>query len=112
MRDFFHDLAAAFLAGLAASAGLFAALFIAGFLIQSFQPRGGLIYARGGMLITGSLGLFVCAGLMIRPRDNGKLRGNPQWTRRFHTFGLLPVVGIVSLAILALACWLDYVLYF
>ena len=57
MRDFFHDLAAAFLAGLAASAGLFAALFVAGFLIQSFQPRGGLIYARGGMLITGSLGI-------------------------------------------------------
>ena len=35
MRDFFHDLAAAFLAGLAASAGLFAALFIAGFLLPT-----------------------------------------------------------------------------
>lgn len=112
MRDVFHDLAAALLAGLAASAGLFAVLFSAGFLIQSFQPRGGLIYARSGMLITGALGLFVCAGLLIRPLDGRKLRENPQWRRRFRAFGLLPVVGMISLTVLALACWLDYVLYY
>ena len=46
MRDFFHDLAAALLAGLLVSAGLFAVLFAGGFLLRSFQPRAGLIYAR------------------------------------------------------------------
>ena len=112
MRDFFHDLAAALLAGLIISAGLFAVLFVGGFLLRSFQPRAGLIYARSGMLITGALGLFICAGLLIRPPDGGKLRKNPQWARHFRVLGLFPVVGTVSLTVLALACWLDFVLYY
>lgn len=112
MRDFLHDLALSALLGLAVSAVLFAVLFTGGFLLQSFRPREGLAAARSGLLVTGALGLFICAGLLIRPQKGEQIRENPQWKQRFRVFGLLPVIAIVAVVVLALACGLDYILYF
>lgn len=112
IKAFFHDLGLSALLGLAAAAALSAVLFAAGFLLRQFQPREGLVFVRGGLLITGALGLFVCAGLLIRPQKGGKLRENPQWKQRFRLFGLLPAVGTAAIVMLALASAVDYVLYF
>lgn len=112
MKNFLHDLFLSVLAGIAVSAALFAVLFPAGFLFQAFQLREGLVFARSGLLIVGALGLFVCAGLLIRPQGGAKLQENPQWKRRFRLFGLFPVIGTASVSALVLASGLDYFLYF
>ena len=112
MKSFFHDLGLSALIGLSAGGVLSGVLFIAGALLRHFQPREGLVFVRGGLLVTGALGLFVCAGLLIRPRKGEKLRENPQWTQRFRLFGLMPVVGTAAIVLLALASAVDYILHF
>lgn len=112
MKDFLHDLALSLLMGLTAAAVLTAVLFTAGFFLRQFQPREGLVFVRGGLLITGALGLFVCAGLLIRPQGGAKLREDPRWRRHFRLFGLFPVTACAAVVPLVIASVLDYMLYF
>lgn len=110
--DFLHDLTAAVLMGLAAAGGLAAVLLVVGLLAAGGQLRAALVTVRGGLLIVGALGLFICAGLLLWPRGNAKIRDSARWQRRFRLFGLFPAVFFIDAVILAMAAVIDYYLYF
>lgn len=107
-----HDLGTALLIGLGGAAILFVVLLLVGTAVNGFQLRSGLVVVRGGLLVTGALGLFICAGLLIRPQKGEKVSESPSWRRRFHALGLLPVTAVVALVLIAVASVLDYWLYF
>lgn len=112
LRAFLHDLAVAVLAGLAVTAGLFVLFFLAGLLLNGFGLRAALVVARGGLLVTGALELFVCAGLLVWRRGGEKIHDNRQWKQRFQVVGLFPVLLVTAVMVLTAASLLDYYLYF
>lgn len=107
-----HDTAMAAAAGLVLAGGLSLVLLLAGLVFNGFDFRGALVVVRGGLLVVGAFDLFVCAGLLLRNRDNGKLRDNKTWNRYFKVFGLFPVLILTAVVLLTAASLLDYYLYF
>ena len=107
-----HDFGLALLAGAVGGAVLLIVLLLVGTAVNGFQLRQGFVVARGGLLVTGALCLFVCAGLLIRPRKGEQVSESDGWRRRFRALGLLSVIAIVAVVLIAMASVLDYLLYF
>lgn len=107
-----HDLCLAALAGGCVAAAALVVLTLVGTALNGFQLRQGLVVARGGLLVLGSLSLFVCAGLLIRPQSGQKLTERPAWRERFRLFGLMPVLAVAAIVLILTASVLDYGLYF
>ena len=110
--ELLRDFGLALLIGAALGAALLAVLLLAGTVLNGFQLRQGFVVARGGLLVTGALGLFVCAGLLIRPQKGRQVSESAGWRRRFRALGLLSVIAAAAVVLILMASVLDYLLYF
>lgn len=112
LRAIVHDAFLSLMAGIVLAGGLSLLMFLVGLLAHGFDPLGALVTVRGGLLIAGSLELFVFAGLLLFNKDSRKVRDYGQWARHFQSFGLIPVLVITSVVVLTAGSLVDYYLYF
>lgn len=112
LRNAAHDAGVCLAIGAVVALAAVVILTVIGALAGGFQLRPGLVAARGGLLVIGSLHLFVCAGMLIRPKTGEKLVGSPAWRKRFRCFGLTSVTGLLGVELILVASVLDYLLYF
>lgn len=107
-----HDVGVCLAIGAAVALAAIVVLTLIGTVVGDFQLRQGLVTARGGLLVIGSLHLFICAGMLIRPKTGEKLVNAPAWQKRFRSFGLTSVTGVLGVELILVASVLDYLLYF
>lgn len=112
LRNVAHDLAFTLILGAAAAIAALVVFTVIGTVAGGFQLRPGLVTARGGLLVLGSLCLFVCAGMLLRPKTGEKWTQSPAWRRRLQCFGLTRVSAVIGAELIAAASILDYWLYF
>ena len=111
LRAVLKDIWCAVRFGAMVAAILFVVFLVAGLLLNRFSFGAAILLVRGGLLVSGALALFVCAGLNLWSRGKDKITERLQWKRYFSVFGLFPVVLIVGIILLAVAIVVDYCLY-
>ncbi len=111
LRAVLKDIWVAARFGAMAAAVLSLVFLAAGLLLNRFSFGAAMLLVRGGLLVSGALALFVCAGLNLWSRGNDKITDRLQWKRFFSVLGLFPVVLIVGIVLLAVAIVVDYCLY-
>lgn len=107
-----RDAGKALLLGLAAAAGVFLLLFVAGMVSHSFSVLAGLDLARRGLFIVGALALLVSAGALLLPEKAATVREKDGWAAHFGQFGLFGVLFCAAVAVLAVAGVLDGLLFY
>lgn len=111
MKKILHDLLKAFTFGVGSAAIAFVLLFVLGLLFGANAVDSGLEAAKDGLLLIGSLGLFVVAGMIItrgkNPREFADMEG---WRRQFAVFGPEAVIAFFCFAFIVLASVADWLL--
>lgn len=89
-------------------------LWIAGFLTGGLRVLAGAKAARTGLFIVGALGLFVLAGANLFKQGQAFSMEDyrEEWKNHFSVAGFKTVLGIASVAVLGIASFLDYVIYY
>ncbi len=108
------DVGKAFVIGMIAAAVLSVILFAGGFLFGHFQAANGLEVVKDGLLLTGAIGLFLVAGMLLakgkKENADEKKEAKNGWRNHFAVIGLKTVVLMISVAFLLLASVADWVL--
>lgn len=111
MKKFFQDLLKAFGIGAGTAAVLFTLLFLCGLLFGANGYRSGLEAAKNGLLLIGSLGMFLVAGMILsRGRNSRKFADKEGWQRHFSVLGPETVILFFSIAFIVLASAADWLL--
>ncbi len=108
------DVGKAFVIGMIAAAVLSVILFASGFLFGHFQAANGLEIMKDGLLLTGAIGLFLVAGMLLakgkKENADEKKEAKNGWRNHFAVIGLKTVVFMISVAFLLVASVADWIL--
>lgn len=108
------DVGKAFVIGMIAAAVLSVILFAGGFLFGHFQAANGLEIMKDGLLLTGAIGLFLVAGMLLakgkKENADEKKEAKNGWRNHFAVIGLKTVVFMISVAFLLVASVADWIL--
>ncbi len=108
------DVGKAFVIGMIAAAVLSVILFAGGFLFGHFQAANGLEIMKDGLLLTGAIGLFLVAGMLLakgkKENADEKKEAKNGWRNQFAVIGLKTVVLVISVAFLLVASVADWIL--
>lgn len=107
-----RDTAKAIALGILVGVLLFAVLWTGGTLAGGFRIRSGLETARAGMFIGGALGLFILAGSNLFYRKRQEWKHKDAWKKMYSVISYKTVIGVVSIVVLVMASFLDYMLYY
>lgn len=114
LSDGIKDIGKAAVIGLGVGWAAASVLWLAGFLFSGFHMKEGWKAARAGLLIVGTMGLFLLAGSNLF--HQGKLLElkdhKDEWKKHFRVMGLKTVLGCASVVVIALASVIDYFLYY
>ncbi len=111
MGQVVHDLWKVLVVGLLSAAAAALVLFAGGFLLGGAGISSGLEAAKDGLLLVGSLGLFILAGMLItKGKKPERFRADNGWRNHFQVIGPKTVIGILSIAFLLAASLADGIL--
>jgi hypothetical protein len=104
-----RDIVKAFVIGLVAGLVIAVVLFVVGLIYGSGSLASGLEVAKDGLFLTGALGLFVLAGLLlVKGKKPEKDMADNGWRRHFRVIGVKVVVGMICVGVLLVAASVDY----
>ncbi len=108
---FLHDGAICVLGGVIIAVGLGLVIALISGLVSGFDLNTVLNAVRSGLLIVGSILLFVVAGVMLGQKSNNKIRSSQKWKATFELLGPTFVFLIMAVAVLLIASIVDYIVW-
>ncbi len=106
-----HDVGICALAGLGIAGAVSLVLAFISAIVSGFQWYVVLNAMRSGLLIVGSLLLFITAGVIIGQKGNQKIRSHKKWKDTFYELGPTFVFLFIGVTVILAATAVDYIVW-